>query len=68
MKTTQPINLEEDRGLRAAEAANAIGVRKTAFYEVAKREDFPRPIQVTGKVRVWLKSELIDWLKNRRSE
>lgn len=67
MKEIQTISNEEDRGMRAGETAAVIGVGKTAFYEVTKRADFPRPIQVTGKIRVWLKSEVIAWLKSRRS-
>jgi len=67
LSESQVIPFTYDHICRPAEAAHVIGVGKTAFYEVEKNDDFPRAIQVTGTVRGWLHSELITWLKSRRS-
>ena len=48
-------------GLRAAAAAEYIGVSKRFLYDLRKRDGFPPP-RLVGQTPVWLRTELDDWL------
>ena len=61
-------SLVGERVLRFADLCSLLGTRKTATYNIIKYDGFPKSVQITPSVRGWLKSEVIAWLKTRRSD
>jgi len=43
-------------------------VSRSYVYVLAKGEDFPRPVQLSAKVKRWLPSEYDAWKKRLRRE
>jgi excisionase family DNA binding protein len=53
--------------LRVKEVAERLGVsRITVWQWRRKRADFPKPIQLSGRMFVWDEAELNAWLEARR--
>lgn len=65
-KNVHPV-ADADRILRPAELSKVLGLGKTKTYELMNRPDFPRPVRLTESVRGWFFSEVMAWLKDRRS-
>lgn len=40
-------------------------LKRTATYAVINRPDFPRPIELGGRHRVWVTSEVIEWVERQ---
>jgi len=54
-----------DRGLRLTAAAALLGVSVTAFKRLVREGDGPAPRRLGPRTPVWLRSELLAWLKAR---
>ena len=46
------------------DAMKLIGLKTTAFHEIRKRPDFPKPKYPTGRCAMYLTSEIEEWIKN----
>lgn len=46
------------------QAQEILGVRTTKFYELNKLPDFPKARSLIGKRPVYIREELISWVKN----
>jgi predicted DNA-binding transcriptional regulator AlpA len=44
--------------LRRREAMHRVGLKSSAFDELRKRSDFPKPIYITARSPGWLEREL----------
>lgn len=51
--------------LRPGEAARLLGIGRTSFWRLRKRDDFPRPRRFAGAAR-FSRRELIKWADARR--
>jgi predicted DNA-binding transcriptional regulator AlpA len=56
-----------DRWLSASGCAALMDIKKRTFLErIACRPDFPAASKILGNQRVWLKSEVNQWIESRR--
>ena len=53
--------------LRTREAARFLGVGRTKFWSLAREPDFPRPVVLGPRLRVWPRKELEAWAMRRRA-
>jgi predicted DNA-binding transcriptional regulator AlpA len=44
------------------------GVSRQRVYQIVERSDFPTPVAVLAQGRIWLASEVEDWLAIYRSD
>ncbi|MFM7113914.1 MAG: helix-turn-helix transcriptional regulator [Planctomycetota bacterium] len=59
------IESQKDRAVRAREAAHLLGISRSLFYLLAAKEkSFPQGVKL-GKARVWLISDLFNWLSQK---
>ena len=65
MNKPQEPHQNSDRILRAAEAAQKLGLGRTSFYSLLKEKDFPRPIALSARARGYSERELDAWLASR---
>lgn len=54
--------------IRPKVAAEKLGIGLPTLWSWARREDFPRPIQLSSNASGFIESELDDWLARRVSE
>jgi predicted DNA-binding transcriptional regulator AlpA len=52
--------------VRRADAMKIVGLKSSAFDELRKRPDFPRPIWITETRPGWFADEIYAWLESRR--
>jgi len=45
-----------------------LGVSRTQFWRMRKREGFPPPYRLSAGVQRWRRSDLIAWLQSRAGE
>ena len=38
---------------------------RSSIYDMMKRDEFPRPIKITGKAVAWRESDISAWLASR---
>lgn len=50
---------------RAKEAHEVLGISRTAFWRLTKKDDFPKKITLGGSV-VYKISEIVEWVDNQR--
>lgn len=48
--------------LRRPAVEAAVGLRRSALYDLIKQGRFPRPVRLTGKAVGWRRSEVVAWL------
>lgn len=57
--------------LRPKDAWMLLGIGRSSFYAMQQEgspqfvESFPKPYQISGRTKVWSKSELIAWVESR---
>ena len=61
-----PLGREENRLLRLPEVVQRTGLARATIYNLIKREEFPRPIELTGRLRRWQEGVIEQWLADRR--
>lgn len=52
-----------DRLMRKKEVVHLCGVSYSSIWRMMKRGEFPKSRQVSGRVVVWLQSEVEEWLE-----
>ena len=54
------------QALGGRQAAELLGYSLKRFYEIAARQDFPVPVQLTDNGdKKWIRDELMGWLRAR---
>ena len=51
--------------LNRAQVERLLGIKRTKFYELLKRSEFPQAIDLGGTSRVWFFSEVLCWLSKQ---
>lgn len=51
--------------LNVRESARYLGMRDTTFWQARRAPDFPRPIQITARLKVFRRADLDRWLSER---
>lgn len=50
----------------AAEIADMFGVSRQRVYQLSTREDFPEPVAVLSRGRVWERADVRFWMETHR--
>ncbi|AEP29916.1 AlpA family transcriptional regulator [Brumicola nitratireducens] len=53
------------RILRRKEVLQLCGIGQTHLYDLIKRNEFPRPVNLTGKIVGWVDNEIQDWIDTK---
>jgi len=55
--------------IRRREVMELLGIKRTAFDEAIKRQDFPKPITIFagGRAKAWAEDEVRDYIERRLS-
>lgn len=62
---------EREGYLRPKDAWTLLGIGRSSFYAMQQEgssqfeASFPKPYQLSGRTKVWSKSELVDWVESR---
>lgn len=60
---------QETRLVGAREIRLRLGIRcRQRLYKLARRRDFPAPVAVLAQGKVWLLSEVEDWIGRHRAK
>lgn len=51
---------------RIGDLTGVLGLSKWTVYDLMKKGDFPRPVQLTVKAVGWRASDVETWVNNRR--
>lgn len=51
--------------LRRAEVERRTGLARSTVYELIRTGRFPAPIELTGRTRCWVASEVDSWIDER---
>lgn len=51
--------------LRRAEVERRTGLARSTVYELIRTGRFPAPIELTGRTRCWVASEVDAWIEER---
>ena len=54
--------------IRRKDVMRRVGLARTAFDDLRKQPDFPRPIYLTSRTPSWIESEVEEWLAARMAE
>jgi predicted DNA-binding transcriptional regulator AlpA len=54
--------------VRAGELGGVLGVSRTVAWQFAKRPDFPSPIVLSDRLRMWKREEVIAWRDAHQKE
>lgn len=54
--------------IRLAETRRLAGISRSAIYQRTKDGSFPAPINLGGRSVGWLRSEVVNWVKQRVRE
>jgi len=54
--------------LKAKNAAKYIGVGRTTFLKLSKKEDFPKPIKLSETLVLYKRTELDEWMDKKRRQ
>lgn len=65
MVETMP-RLVAERHLRRADVQHITGLSRSAIYDLMKKGQFPRPVQLTGKAVAWPEIAIAEWLASRK--
>lgn len=65
MVETMP-RLVAERHLRRTAVQHITGLSRSAIYDMMKKGQFPRPVQLTGKAVAWPESAIAEWLASRK--
>ena len=57
--------VKRDRLLSLSEVENVSGIRKTTVYQLMKRGEFPRCVNVTPRCVRWPESTVLQWVQDR---
>lgn len=57
-----------DKYLKIDDVCELVGLNKRSIYRNIKRNGFPEPFRVNGRVVRWSERELLTWLAARRVE
>jgi predicted DNA-binding transcriptional regulator AlpA len=52
--------------LRLTELAEFLGVSEKGLYKIISASDFPAPCMFSEHTRVWLKRDIVNWLRSRQ--
>jgi predicted DNA-binding transcriptional regulator AlpA len=58
----EPLNL-----IGAHEIRDMLGVSRQRVYQLAGREDFPRPFATLAQGKIWLVEDVEAWIRTHRS-
>jgi predicted DNA-binding transcriptional regulator AlpA len=55
------------RLIRRKQVMELLGIKRTAFDEAIKRQDFPKPITIFagGRAKAWAEDEVLDYIERR---
>ena len=56
-----------DRILSVGEVTKLLGVSDTTLWRIVKAGDFPVKLKISQRRVGWLKSEVLDWLDERKT-
>lgn len=59
------LEAKRERLLRIKEVLADTGLSRSTAYELMRRGEFPRPIELVGKTRCWIESEVDGWIAGR---
>lgn len=51
--------------IRRAEVERKTGLARSTIYELVKDGRFPAPIELTGRTRCWVASDVDAWVQSR---
>lgn len=53
--------------LNSGDVAKMLGVTKNTVAKMVKRVDFPKPISLSGKIKLWSVADIETWLESNRT-
>jgi len=56
----------EIRVYRIKELAKSLGVSRETIYLWIRKNQFPKPVKLGERASGWLKTDIENWLKNRK--
>jgi len=59
--------MQHERILRRPAVQDAIGLSRSALYELISRGEFPRPVRLGKRAVGWRASEVAAWIETRQS-
>ena len=59
--------MEEHRLLTINETMQLLGMKRSTFYLVKKRPDFPKPIKI-GRMTRFKLSDILEWIEKKKKE
>lgn len=63
-----PTNNEPNlRFLRVEEVYQLVGIGRSFLDDLVKEGDFPTPIYLSAKTRVWVEAEVLAWMRTKAS-
>jgi prophage regulatory protein len=57
--------IRRDRLLRLPEVEAVTGCKKSTIYLLIQRGEFPKGVAVTGRMRAWPESAVLQWVQDR---
>lgn len=54
-----------DKIIRLPQVMDAVGLKKTAIYDLIKVGDFPAPIKLGSRASGWLESAVQTWIQKK---
>ncbi len=55
----------ETRLLRLTEVLALCGKSRSSVYDAMKRDEFPKPVKLSGRSSAWVKTEIDTWIYSR---
>ena len=52
----------ENRFLRLPEVMRTVGLGRSAIYERVSRNEFPKPVALSGRAVAWVSSDIQMWI------
>ncbi len=53
------------RLLRLGEVMALCGKSRSSVYDAMKRDEFPKPVKLSGRSSAWVKNEIDTWIHSR---
>ena len=54
--------------MRNKEVQKALGISRTTIHRMVKSGEFPKPISLGKRTKVWLWDEVEEWLERKKRE
>lgn len=54
-----------NRLLRWPEVEAAAGIKRSNAYQLIKKGEFPKPVELGERARGWIESEIDEWVQER---